>query len=119
MDQSDQEWFLESFPKRKSQLVDEKNAQHLIHFMSIIMINNKTDVNNNAGESLKQFPLWKETTPQACDLRTGNLPSLELTVRPLQNGGRETAVLLGIAPIFMGNLLVSGSVLTLTFTKRL
>ena len=50
---------------------------------------------------------------------TGDLPSLELTVRPLQNGGRETAVLLGIAPIFRCNLLVSGSVLTLTFTKRL
>ena len=67
----------------------------------------------------KSFPCEKKRLHKLVIFETGNLPSLELTVRPLQNGGRETAVLLGIAPIFMGNLLVSGSVLTLTFTKRL
>ena len=51
---------------------------------------------------------------------TGDLPSLELTVRPLQNGGRETAVSFWGLPLFSGAICwFQACVVTLTFTKRL
>ena len=110
VDQSDQKMISWKLSETEFATCWWKECATLIYFMSKLRTKRmSTTMPANRWES---FPCEKKRLHKLVIhviFETGDLPSLELTVRPLQNGaGRETAVLLGIAPIFRCNLLVSG-----------